>query len=315
MNDMEERIRGRELVDRYKAWYRIPEECVVTEEMALRHWELERRLTEELLASTPENRWEVFERCYNTLFTELEWLNEIVDAGAAERIAEFFPDWLLLIGRPPKKVYEVGSGKARLILFLAEQGFECRATEITRERGEKWAATHPNLTWGASDGVHLGEFEPPNSYDVVISDQVIEHMHPDDVLDHFRGVLTILVNGGRYIFSVPHVSVGPTDVSRVFGYDKPKGMHLKEYTYGEIAKLAKQAGFKRVQAAMRFPRRLSRLLRREVKPKPSALYLIHLRIVEKLIMAMPTQELRRRAARAAKLIGFRPTSKIIGVKG
>lgn len=308
-------IRGQRLVDRYREFYHIPADCVVTEDMILKHWELERRLTEELLASSPESRWEVFDRCYGALYGELEWLNRMIDTDPSSKTTSYYPEWERIIGQPPMKIYEVGSGKARLILYLAERGFECRATEITRERGEKWAATHPNLTWGISDGVHLEKFEAADSYDVVISGQVVEHMHPDDVLDHFRGVRAILARGGRYIFTVPHPSVGPTDVSRVFGYDKPMGMHLKEYTYDEIARLLRNAGFDRVCATLTVPRTLGRLVGRDFRPMPSSGYLTYLRFLEKLIMAMPTQELRRKAAKAAKVIRFHPTTMLIAHKG
>ena len=92
---------------------------------------------------------------------------------------------------------------------------------------------HP-LRWTVSDGVHLERFEAPESYDAVISDQVIEHLHPDDLVAHFAGVHAILKPGGRYALATPHAFEGPFDVSRVFGSERPQGMHLKEYTYREL---------------------------------------------------------------------------------
>ena len=184
--------RGQELIDRYKKNYNIPTDAEITEEMFLAHWELEKRLTKELLQSNPENRWEVFERCYSTLYSELWWLNQFGGANRTLLPSQLYKNWLYLIGPPPKKNYEVGSGKGDLIAYLASCGFECRATEITRERGKKYISEHPYLSWAISDGVHLERFEAPTSYDVVISDQVIEHLHPDDLYEHFKGVLSIL---------------------------------------------------------------------------------------------------------------------------
>lgn len=40
-------------------------------------------------------------------------------------------------------------------------------------------------------------------------DQVVEHLHPDDLASHFKGVAAILKTKGRYIFATPHSSVGP----------------------------------------------------------------------------------------------------------
>ena len=128
-----------------------------------------------------------------------------------------------------------------MISYLASLGYNCKATEITRERGDKFSTNYSNLSWGISDGVHLESFELTNSYNVVISNQVIEHIHPADLLEHFKGVLSILSNGGKYILDTPHRYIGPSDVSRVFKCDRPLGMHLKEYTFQELKELLAQA--------------------------------------------------------------------------
>ncbi len=133
-----------------------------------------------------------------------------------------------------------------MITYLASIGHECRATEITRERGAKHVTQHKNLAWSVSDGIHLDRFEPAGFYDVVVSDQVIEHLHPDDVVDHFEGVKNILKNGGRYIFAMPHKFFGPWDVSRVFRKSKPSGMHLREYTIYETVNMLRVAGYSQI---------------------------------------------------------------------
>lgn len=242
-NDCEE-PRGTELIERYKFNYGIPDEAGITEEMILRHWELEKHLTDELLRSSPENRWEVFEQCYTRLYSELEWLNRWVGADHSVEPAVRFKSWVAAIGSPPQRIYEVGSGRGELIHYLAEYGFNCRGSEITRERGERHLESgSPNLSWGTTDGVHLDRFEPPETYDVVLSTSVVEHLHPDDLAAHLHGAYSILVQRGCYIVCTPHRYTGPHDISRVFGCDEPKGMHLKEYTYGELIKAAKHTGF------------------------------------------------------------------------
>ena len=176
--------RGQELIECYKKNYNMSVDAEVTEEMILRHWELEKRLARELLESNPENRWEVFERCYSTLYGELEWLNRLMhaDVNASSRLLSF-KNWGYLIGQPPKRIYEIGSGKGELIAYLASCGFLCKATEITPERGQKYVPVHQNLSWGHSDGIYLERFEALNSYHVVISISVIEHLHPDDLYE------------------------------------------------------------------------------------------------------------------------------------
>ena len=234
---------GPELIARYKSNYDLADDAYLDEAMILTHWRLEKRLRTELLESTPANRWETFAEAYTTLYRELRWLNESVRPDGSDSPDAEYRHWAQLMGAAPKKVYEVGSGRGELIGYLAARGFECMATEITRERGSKWTSNRPNLTWGNSDGIHFAQFAPAGTYDVVLSQHVVEHIHPDDLLEHFRGVLAILGPGGRYIFSTPHRFAGPSDVSRVFRRDTPVGMHLKEYTYRELLGLLKQAGF------------------------------------------------------------------------
>jgi 2-polyprenyl-3-methyl-5-hydroxy-6-metoxy-1,4-benzoquinol methylase len=282
--------RGNELIARYKAVYSIPVEVPITEQMILSHWDLERQLTQDLLSSTLENRWEMFDRSYTRLYGELEWLNRFAGESQPTVVGnhEDHKKWQTAIGAQPLAIYEIGSGKGELIAFLARQGFRCKATEVTRERGRKHVDDGiPNLSWGVSDGVHLERFESTASYDVVISDQVLEHLHPDDVEGHLRGVSQILKPGGRYIFRTPHRFTGPHDVSLVFKCDRPMGMHLKEYSYREFMAAVRQAGFKRAYYPF-IP------VRNEAcKRYVGGLYLRILMTTEVLLSWVPTHKIRR----------------------
>lgn len=286
------------MVDAYRKNFGIAADFPLTEEMCRYHWDLERALTRQLLDSAPEDRWATFERCYTTLYRELPWLySGQPQKLAAQELEAKHGYWRYWIGPSPRKVYEVGSGRGELIACLAHFGYECRATEITRERGERWVNEMPNLTWGTTDGVHLARFEPANTYNVVISDQVIEHLHPDDLAEHFRGALKILKPGGRYVFRTPHVHDGPSDVSRFFGCDKPQGMHLREYTYRELAATMRRAGFRSVRTWTPRPRRTYRLATVLLGERGvDALYLRYLFLLESVIGLLPTQSARRRAA-------------------
>ena len=302
--------RGEELVHRYKENYGISDDEVVTEAMILQHWTLEKRLRNDLLTSTPENRWEVFEKAYDELYSEIAWLTALTNSDSGiEEDYDAFHLWEQIIGTPPCKIYEVGSGRGELISYLAKQGFECKGTEITRQRGKKWTGQLVNISWGTSDGIHLDRFEPRQIYDVIITNQVIEHMHPDDVFDHLKATCAILKPGGRYILSTPHYADGPTDVTRVFGYDELMAMHLKEYTYAELRHMLLQAGYHRVYSVLRLPRRLRHIIK--IPPVVSRAFLYYLMFFERLLALAPSQPLRRRLARYAKILLY--TSNILVV--
>ena len=80
------------------------------------------------------------------------------------------------------------------------------------------------------------------SIDLVFSDQLIEHFHPEDTKLHFELVYSLLKKGGRYIFHTPHNLTGPSDVSRYFS-DEPECFHLKEWSYTELKILLKKVGY------------------------------------------------------------------------
>lgn len=240
------------LVDRYKSNYWIPTDVPLTESQCFHHWDLERSFRTELLSSRPQNRREVFTRCYEQLYKELPWLT----VRCREPAQAALHAWELLLGLPPQRVFEVGSGRGALIHYLAQRGYVCRGSEITQERGERYVSAHENLTWAATDGVNLDAFEESGIYDAVISDQVLEHLHPDDLIPHLRSALHLLRPGGRYLFRTPWFSAGPADVSRIFHARSVQGMHLKEYTYRELHAAALEAGFNRVLAIFQVPNKL-----------------------------------------------------------
>src|SRR5207248_11094806 len=133
-----------------------------------------------LLASSPPTRWRTLHDCYTILYKELPWLNEAQlrqDSVESELIG-----WSALISAK-SKIFEVGSGRAKLLRYLMSIGHSCVATEITPERGSKHLNERDGLLWHNNDGVHLAEFEERESYDFVISTQLIKHLHPDDLMD------------------------------------------------------------------------------------------------------------------------------------
>jgi len=306
--------RGSELIERYKNNYCIAPDAPISEEMILRHWELEKELTQKLLESTPENRFEVFEECYSKLYSELIWLNEYVKKNIPySTMDRGFRIWLTLIGAPStQRIYEVGSGKAELISFLARNGYSCVATEITRERGKKYS--EENVTWQNSDGVHFGTFEQHGSYDVVISDQVIEHVHPDDTQDHFRGVHEILKPNGKYIFRVPHRFTGPHDVSKVFKCEKALGMHLREMTFHETRKLINNSGFSKFGIVLIGARKIIIKMFSKDRMISTSFYFHSLILIEGIIRLIPGRKNRLSAIRMAARVGFFPDIFVVAIK-
>src|SRR2546425_9014273 len=85
---------------------------------------------------------------------------------------------------------------------------------------------------------------PRASVNVCYSNQLMEHLHPDDALEQLENIVKVLVPGGVYICITPNRLTGPHDISRHFDA-VATGFHLREYTRTELRDLFKAAGFSR----------------------------------------------------------------------
>jgi cyclopropane fatty-acyl-phospholipid synthase-like methyltransferase len=247
------------LITRYKENYKMVERAPITYEMIMHHWDLERRLRDELLSSDAAGRAEVYVRCYTELYKQLPWLNEFSDSGATVPDWVRYAIWVAAIGPAPHKIFEIGAGQGRMLRYLASLGHECTGSDVTSQRAAATLGQENETLKSVIDNAVSVVSVKDAEYDRVLSDQVIEHLHPKDIGTHFETVRRLLRAGGRYLVCCPHIYSGPADVSRVFECGEAGGLHLKEYTWREVIDVAKSAGFDIVYCPM--PARLSRLLK------------------------------------------------------
>jgi SAM-dependent methyltransferase len=105
----------------------------------------------------------------------------------------------------------------------------------------------PNFQLVLSDGIRVPV--PSGSVDVAYSNQLMEHLHPDDAVEQLENIYHALIPGGIYICFTPNRLNGPHDISRVFD-DVATGFHLKEYTTVELSSLFRKVGFSRVMVCI-----------------------------------------------------------------
>ncbi len=145
-------------------------------------------------------------------------------------------------------VAEIGPGRCHLAIALAAHCRQMYVIDVVDMSGPGPKAS--NFKHILTDGIHVSL--PDRSVDVVISDQLMEHLHPDDALDQLHELLRILRPGGCYICVTPNRLHGPHDSSARYD-DLPcpivdrnyvaNGLHLKEYTNAELSALFRGAGF------------------------------------------------------------------------
>jgi SAM-dependent methyltransferase len=204
-----------------------------------RHYEVEKELAAQLRNSSREERTTLYASLYTDLITSQVVLPTHPPSATSThlRMIDRFLD-------ADAVFLEIGAGDCALSLAVAERVRRVYAIEVSTAI-TAGAAPLENLEILITDGLDIPV--PPNSVTLAYSNQVLEHLHPDDVVDHFRDVYTALAPGGRYVCITPNRLIGPADVSKYFD-PVPTGFHLREYTAGEVASLMQLAGFDRVEA-------------------------------------------------------------------
>ncbi len=102
----------------------------------------------------------------------------------------------------------------------------------------------PNFEFLLTEGINIPLSD--GSVDIAFSDQLMEHLHPDDAQRQLHEILRVLKAGGVYWISTPSRLSGPHDISRYFDYEA-RGFHLKEYDYASLGKVIREAGFKKIR--------------------------------------------------------------------
>jgi 2-polyprenyl-3-methyl-5-hydroxy-6-metoxy-1,4-benzoquinol methylase len=134
-------------------------------------------------------------------------------------------------------------------------------------------AGHAQIRFVCQDIV---SFSLGRSFEVVFSNQVLEHLAPSDLSEHFRSIHAALSPGGRFIVSLPNRFWGPSDVTRIVdntytGRISAQGSHLNESSYGELIPLLRDNGFCGIKTVLPFAHRLPPLRSVRVSPWPKRL--------------------------------------------
>lgn len=207
------------------------------------HYELEKALAERIKAAPASDRARIAGEAMDTVFREIPWHPMLTlpedeyRKRLARKIAAFSP-WI----PPGKGLIEIGCGKGEMTAAFADRSKTCTGIDVSSEILRS-APRIANVTYIVMDAVTLDL--PQDSFDIAISSQLIEHLHPEDVARHFAAVARVLRPGGRYIFNTPNRINGPWDISRYFD-DVATGFHLKEWTYTELVPLLRASGFARL---------------------------------------------------------------------
>jgi SAM-dependent methyltransferase len=210
------------------------------------HYLLERNLADQLRQTAKESRGDTYREVYATLFSRLpdhpQHNGNFQDNAYVSRQA----DLLRKLAPAGCSFVEIGAGDARLAMEMASHCRSVIAVDVTDTLFRRDRAP-ANVSFVLTSGTNIDI--PSESVDFVYSNQLMEHLHPEDAEDQLREIVRILKPGGRYFCITPNVTSGPHDVSKYFD-QAATGFHLKEYSFASLASAMRTAGFRDATALL-----------------------------------------------------------------
>lgn len=211
-----------------------------------RHYEIERELSDRLRSASRDQRLKLYPALYDEICERVPnipgW-NQQIPAEALRRNVANKVEFLRNYVDADSTFLELGPGDCSVSLAMAEHAGQVIAVDVSSAITSK-VQPPDNFKLVISDGVSVEV--PPASVDVAYSNQLMEHLHPDDAVEQLRNVRRAIKPGGVYICITPSKLSGPHDVSKYFD-DTATGFHLREYTTTELARIFRDAGFVRVR--------------------------------------------------------------------
>ncbi len=251
-------------------------------------FQLERILRKKILLSHREDRATVVELAYTELFEKFpDHSVFLATQKNAERKGKLGAGLIIPLSRRGSLVLEVGCGRGDVLLALSQRGRICTGTEISEHMLElcnKRSKPDVKIVRCSADSLCF----PANSFDVVFSQEVLEHLHPEDVPRHFAEAFRVLRPNGILAVETPNRRTGPQDISRGFTCIA-EGLHLKEWTVRELIQKFREAGFVKIRGllAPQFFARRSEVIHRLTRVPPIVKYFQDL-----FLVFVPTRYLR-----------------------
>jgi len=223
---------------------KIPQSETRSHQRVAEHYRIEKELAGRLRSAPKEKRRQLYTAAYDELFRRVPDHPQLtLKASAVSREAEMAARLKLLSSYLSEDVtyLEIGPGDCALAIAVAQRVRKVYAVDVSNEiaAGVKLPE---NLELVISDGSTIPV--PSGSVDLAYSDQLMEHLHPDDAAEQLGNIYQALRPGGVYVCITPNRLSGPHDVSRYFD-DVATGFHLREYSVGELVRLFRAAGFRK----------------------------------------------------------------------
>jgi ubiquinone/menaquinone biosynthesis C-methylase UbiE len=213
------------------------------------NYETEKRLAGILRSASKEDRTHLYTELYDEYSRQcpdrsILLKSETADQGFQAVEKEF--NAMRSFIKPGMTFLELGPGAGYLTKKVSEIAARCLAVDVSTEVA-RTTEFENNVEYLISDGSSVPA--EPDSVDLAYSNQLMEHLHPDDAEDQLVEILRSLKPGGKYLCITPNRLTGPHDISKFFD-EVATCFHLREYGLEELTTLMRRAGFKDVRRAV-----------------------------------------------------------------
>jgi SAM-dependent methyltransferase len=188
---------------------------------------------------------------YDDLFRRVPDHPQLARAADKQSKDEAVAEKLRLLSRflyPSTVFLEIGAGDCSLAEAVAPRVHKCYALDVSSEILQ-FHKRSPNMHTVLSDGCSIPV--PDGSITLAYSNQLMEHVHPDDAYTQLGNIYRALAPGGLYLCVTPNRLNGPHDVSMYYD-EVATGFHLKEYTFTELSSVFRDVGFRHVHPYIGF---------------------------------------------------------------
>jgi SAM-dependent methyltransferase len=210
------------------------------------HYEIEKELADKLRKANNQERLNLYTSVYDELLQRVPHHPQLTAKKDPKlRLIEISKQLRLLNQFLNKDsiFMEIGPGDCLLSFEVAKHVKKVYAIDVSKEL--TYHKSIPgNFELIISDGSNVPV--PADTVNLAYSDQLMEHLHPDDAFNEMLGIYKALATGGHYICSTPNRLSGPHDISYSFD-EYSTGFHLKEYTVTELSNLFLQVGFSKIE--------------------------------------------------------------------
>jgi SAM-dependent methyltransferase len=207
------------------------------------HYLIERELSDRLRHAGAEERRGLYPLVYDELFRRVPHHPQNRPGDGRARGVEQDLKFLRRFLKPGAVFLEIGAGDCALSCRVAGMVRQVHAIDVSAQimQAERVPA---NVERALSDGCSIPVLA--GTVNVAFSDQLMEHLHPEDAAEQLRNIYRCLAPGGLYVCITPNRLYGPRDVSAYFD-EVATGFHLHEYTGRELRCIFAAVGFSRVR--------------------------------------------------------------------